>query len=222
MGKMRNIWTKYWPYLVTVLLWAVIAVALFSCIGCNRSLKKENEQLREELARQQQYVPLKRDTIRDTVEVVTQKVVEVEKVKEVLTKEDKELLKDLGTKVSAIESFQKIGMMTQAEVKLSSDAVAANTTEAVAANDTDAQPKEREPPVDSVLVFKDAWLDLKYNTINNNLLIQLRDSLAISVEKEYKRKFLWWRWGTKGYQVKAVSFNPYSTIRYNTYVKRKR
>ena len=48
--------------------------------GCNK-YKKENERLREELAKAQQYVPLKKDTIRDTVEVVTQKVVEVEKTR---------------------------------------------------------------------------------------------------------------------------------------------
>ena len=215
MEKMRNMWMKYWPYLVTVLLWVVTAVSVHSCIGCERALEKENEQLREELARQQQYVPLKRDTIRDTVEVVTQKIVEVEKMKEVLTREDKELLKDLGTKVSAIESFQKIGMITRAEVTLSHDTIVAEKTD-------DAQPREREPPVDSVLTYKDAWLDLKFNPGNSFLLIQICDSLAISVEREYKKKFLWWRWGTKGYQVKAVSFNPYTTIRYNTYVKRKR
>jgi hypothetical protein len=46
--------------------------------------------------------------------------------------------------------------------------------------------------------------------------------LAIAVEKEYKRRFLWWKWGTKGYRVKAVSFCPYTTIRYNTYIKKKR
>ena len=60
--------------------------------GCNK-YKKENERLREELAKAQQYVPLKKDTIRDTVEVVTQKVIEVEKIKEVLSKEDKALIK---------------------------------------------------------------------------------------------------------------------------------
>ena len=70
------------------------------CIGCtNRELKKEIELLREQLAKQQQYVPLQRDTIRDSVEVITQKVVEVQKVKEALTKEDKELLNDINMKV---------------------------------------------------------------------------------------------------------------------------
>lgn len=204
---MKEFCKKYWPYGVTILFWVICILAV--CCGCDRKLKKENEQLREELAKAQQYVPLKRDTIRDTVQMITQQIVEVEKVKDVLTKEDKELLKDMNAKINAIESFQKIGMETMANVVLARDTA-------------DDAENERLPPKDSVLTYKDAWLDLKYNTLNQNLLILLHDSLAISVEREYKKRFLWWKWGTKGYQVKAVSFNPYSTIRYNTYVKRKR
>ena len=212
MRTMKNIWKKYWPYIVMLGLWVLVAVLACSC---DRSLKKENEKLRQELAHAQQYTPLQRDTIRDTVEMITQKIVEVERVKEALTKEDRQLLKDMDAKIQAIESFQKIGMMTQAEVALSHDTIVAEKTD-------DAQPKEREPPVDSLLTFRDAWLDLKYNPVNSFLLIQLRDSLAIAVEKEYKRRFLWWKWGTKGYKVKAVSFCPYTTIRYNTYVRKRR
>lgn len=205
---MKNIWRKFWPYIVTVAAW-VLVLAILSVHSCDRRLKKENEQLREELTKAQQYVPLKRDTIRDTVQMITQQIVEVEKVKEVLSKDDKQLLKDMNAKISAIESYQKIGMETMAEVVLSRDTV-------------DNAANERLPPKDSLLTFHDAWLDLKYNMLNQSLLIRLQDSLAIAVEREYKKKFLWWRWGTKGYQVKAVSFNPYTTIKYNTYVKRKR
>lgn len=211
----KKILDRYWPYFAVFLFWGLIAFLLFSFVGCNRTLKKENEMLRQELAHAQQYVPLKRDTIRDTVEVVTQKVVEVEKVKEVLTKEDKELLKDLGTKISALESYQKIGLMTQTEVALSSPTLSQEG--AVMKSDSKSEDNK-----DSVLTYKDAWLDLKYNTMLSLLSIQLHDSLAIAVEKEYKKKFLWWRWGTKGYQVKVVSFNPYTTVNYNSYVKRKR
>ena len=181
-------------------------------LSCDRGLKKEIEQLRQELARQQQYVPLQRDTIRDTVQMITQQIVEVEKVKEVLSKDDKQLLKDMNAKISAIESYQKIGMETMAEVTLARDTIARNGDDAE---------NERLPP-DSLFTFHDAWLDLKYNMLNQSLLIRLQDSLAIAVEKEYKKKFLWWKWGVKGYQVKAVSFNPYTTVKYNTYVKRKR
>lgn len=190
-----------WPYLLGIGFWVLAALVFFdSCEG--RKLKKENEQLREQLARQQQYVPLQRDTIRDTVEVVTQQVIEVERVKNVLTTEDRELLKDIDVRVSAIESYQKLSTKTEAEVKL-------------------AQPDSKSEGRDSLLTYKDAWLDLTYHTNDSVLLIELQDSLAIAVEKEYKRRFLWWRWGTKGYKVKAVSFNPYTSIRYNTYVKAK-
>ena len=187
------------------LILAGVALLIFLC-GCDRKLKKENEMLREELARQQQYVPLHRDTIRDSVEVITQKVIEVEKIKEVISDEDKALIKDLGSRVKDLESYQKLGTRTEAGVTLS------------ASKDSSDSKSER----DSILRYSDAWLNLKYNLEDSFLLIQLHDSLAIAVEKEYKRKFLWWKWGVKGYQVKAVSFCPYTTIRYNTFVKRKR
>lgn len=187
------------------LILAGVALLIFLC-GCDRKLKKENEMLREELAKAQQYVPLHRDTIRDSIEVITQKVIEVEKIKEVISDEDKALIKDLGSRVKDLESYQKLGTQTEVGVTLA------------ASKDSSDSKSER----DSILRYSDAWLNLKYNLEDSFLLIQLRDSLAIAVEKEYKRKFLWWKWGTKGYQVKAVSFCPYTTIRYNTFVKRKR
>lgn len=201
---MKNIWRKYWPYLVVLAVWVLAAVLICSC---DRRLKKENEKLRQELAHAQQYVPLQRDTIRDTVQMIVQPIVELEKVKEGLSKEDQQLLKDMNAKIQAIESFQKMSTLTEAEVTLTSS------------NEAEDKGSSQR---DSVLVFNDAWLDLKYNTLNQNLLIRLQDSLAIAVEKEYKRRFLWWKWGTKGYRVKAVSFCPYTTIRYNTYIKKKR
>lgn len=201
---MKNIWRKYWPYLVVLALWVLAAVLICSC---DRRLKKENEKLRQELAHAQQYVPLQRDTIRDTVQMIVQPIVELEKVKEGLSKEDQQLLKDMNAKISAIESYQKMSALTEAEVTLTSS------------NEAEDKGSSQR---DSVLVFKDAWLDLKYNSLNQSLLIRLQDSLAIAVEKEYKKKFLWWKWGTKGYRVKAVSFCPYTTIRYNTYIKKKR
>lgn len=203
---MKKFLKTYWPYLTLIAFWVVVGLLVYSFVGCDRALKKENEMLREELARQQQYTPLKREKIRDTVEVVVQKVYEVEKVKEVLTKEDKELLKDLNMKVSALESYQKMGTVTEAEVTLTPS------------NEADDKGSSQQ---DSILTYSDAWMDFKYNSISNNLMVRFQDSLAIAVEKEYKKKFLWWHWGTKGYQVKAVSFNPYTTIKYNSYVRRK-
>ena len=180
----------WWPWLVCVALW-VVAICLFSC---DRGLKKEIEQLRQELARQQQYVPLQRGTIRDTVEIITQKVVEVEKIKEVLTKEDKLLLKDLSMKASDVESYQKMSNVIHDTVTL----------------------VQR----DSLMEYHDTWTDFTYK--EGLLSYRMRDSLAIAVKRQHKHKFLWWKWGTKGYEVKAVNFNPHASIRYNTFVKRKR
>ena len=183
----------WWPWLVCIALW-VVAICLFSC---DHGLKKENERLREELAKAQQYVPLQRRTIRDTVEIITQKVVEVEKIKEVLTKEDKLLLKDLSMKVSDVESYQKMSNVIHDTVTLMVKDTSSNT-----------------------LYYKDAWTEFEYQ--NRRLKYSVKDSIAVALKREYKHKFLWWRWGVKGYDVKMVNFNPHASIRYNTYVKAKK
>ena len=181
-----------------VLTAIVAAVGVLLLFGCNGRLKRENELLRRELALAQKYVPLQRDTIRDTVEVVTQKVVEVEKVKSAITKEERELLKDLGLKVRELESLQQTGIVTKDTVWL------------VGKDSTDGSP----------LVYHDAWTDIEYR--DKRMVYAMRDSLAIALRKEYKHRFLFFRWGTKGYEVKVANFNPHSSVRYNTFVKKRR
>ena len=179
------------------LLWPAFLLLVFCFSSCNRELKKEIEMLREELARQQQYVPLKKDTIHDSVEVVTQKIIEVERIKEVLTDEDRVLLKDAGIAAKELLSLQKMGTETKDSVTL----------------------EKKDSTEDAPLYYKDAWAEFEFN--NRKLKYSVRDSLAIAVKQEFKHRFLWWKWGVKGYEVKAVNFNPHSTIRYNTYIKRK-
>ena len=183
--------------IIALLIALALTIVAFVMTGCN-GLRKENERLREELAKAQQYVPLKRDTIRDTVETITQKVVEVVKIKEVLTDEDRKLLKDAGIAAKELISLQKTGMETKDSVNLS-------------AKDTTRE--------DSPLYYKDAWAEFEF--YNKKLKYSVKDSLAIAVRKEFNHRFLWWKWGTKGYNVKVMNFNPHSTIRYNTFIKRK-
>lgn len=188
---MRKWIETWWPWVLCIVFWAALAYLLYSF---RSGLRKENEQLRQELALAQQHVPLQRDTIRDTVEVVTQKIVEVEKIKEVLSKEDEQLLKDLSLKASELESYQKMSNVIHDTVTL----------------------VQR----DSLMEYHDAWADFTYK--EGLLSYRMRDSLAIVVKKQHKHKFLWWRWGTKGYEVKVANHNPHASIRYNTFVKRKR
>ena len=173
-------------------------VVLFALTGCNRELKKEIELLREELARQQQYAPLNRDTIRDSVSTITQKVIEVERIKEVLSKEDKQLIKDLGMKVKELEALQKTGLETKDSVELA----------------------KKDSTENAPLIYHDAWTDFELR--ENKLSYTMRDSLAIAIEREYRHRFLWLKWKVKGYNVKVANFNPHSSIRYNTFVKKGR
>lgn len=216
---------KWWSYLACILFWAVLALCLCSC---DSRLRRENERLRQELSVAQQHTPLRRDTIRDTVEIITQQIVEVERIKEVLSKEDRRLLKDLSLKVSDLESFQKLGTTTADTVLLTVPSAAVSqqpnqsepnlSQQAVAEQPSQPSP----PPSDSVLTYHDAWTDFTFYPRTSRLSYRMRDSLAITVKRHPRHRFLFLKWGTKGYEVKVVNHNPRSTIRYNTFVKRRR
>ena len=201
---------KHLEGIYALVAYIIFLAVLFLLTSCDRALRKEIESLREELAKQQQYVPLQRDTIRDSVEVITQKVREVEKIKEVLSKEDKQLIKDLGMKVKELEALQKTGIETRDTVYLT--AAVPQPTE------QDSVPTEQ----DSLLVYKDAWTEIEYDQRQRKMTYKVKDSLDIALKREYKHRFLIFKWGTKGYDVKTVNFNPHATIKYNTYVKKKR
>ena len=46
----------------------------------------------------------------------------------------------------------------------------------------------------------------------------VRDSFVTDVTRIYKHRFLWLRWGTKGYQVHHVNFNPNVDVKYNQFI----
>jgi len=64
--------------------------------------------------------------------------------------------------------------------------------------------------------YSSKWIDAK--TKDDSLVIRTRDSLDIFVSRIYRHKLLWWKWGTKGYEVNIVNHNPNSTITYNKVV----
>lgn len=201
-------------------LFVILSLGLLSACS-NTSLRKENERLRNELARQQQYAPLQRDTIHDSVEVITQKIVEIQMVKEVLTDADRQLLRDVGIGVKQLESLQKTSLSTSDTVQL--------TNSPVPSVAISSQPNSQHPPSsegqedpDSILRYSDAWADFEYWSRQRKLIYSVRDSLAIAVRREYKHRFLFFHWGLKGYEVKVVNFNPHSTIRHNTFIKKKK
>ena len=121
-----------------------------------------------------------------------------------LTADEKALLKDLQVKVSEIESMQKTAMESAGQVHLAPDSTKGGSGDSVA-----------------LLGYRDEWIDFQFNPITDNLHFRTRDSIVAVVKRQYKHRFLWWRWKVKGYEVKLVNFNPYSTIHYNTFIQDK-
>lgn len=156
--------------------------------------KKANEALKMQLHQLQlKYSPMQRDTIRDSVKLVTQQVMVMDRGEYKLLAADRKLLEDLNLKLRQVVSDQRVSMVT-------SDTVKTNR-------------------LNSVYSYSDAWLSLRLDTADSILTYRARDSLQCIVARQFKHKFLWWKWGTKGYNVKVLNFNPHSTLLYNSYIQ---
>ena len=86
----------------------------------------------------------------------------------------------------------------------------------------DTIPKHKWVPSEEVpgcLEYVDKWATITACFSDSMVMYTFRDSLAMIVHRVPKRRFLWWRWGTKGYKVEVVNFNPKSTIKFNEFVR---
>lgn len=156
--------------------------------------KKANEALKMQLHQLQlKYSPMQRDTIRDSVKLVTQQVMVMDRGEYKLLAADRKLLEELNLKLRQVVSDQRVSMVTSDTVKTKR--------------------------LNSVYSYSDAWLSLRLDTADSILTYRARDSLQCIVARQFKHKFLWWKWGTKGYNVKVLNFNPHSTILYNSYIQ---
>lgn len=182
-----------------IIIFAVLIVIIAMIIGIHyryKAVKLEDDIacMSVELAHAQ--IPMQRETIRDSIPVVTQTVVEVvpKKMMEALAA-DQQLIKDLQLKIQQLESMQTTTLET-------SDTVTA-----------------QYQPHDSCFYYSDQWADLSMQLKDTTFYYNIRDSLATVVYREYRHHFLWWKWGTKGYRLKIVNFNPHARIIYNKYIK---
>lgn len=157
--------------------------------------QRQKEQELNEILHQLQLKcsPAQRDTIRDSVCVVTQQVLQMPKGEFRLYAADRQLLQDLNLRVSQIMAEQRTSVITADSVKTSR--------------------------LGGVYTYRDNWLDLRLDTADSMLTYRARDSLQTIVARQYRHKFLWWRWGTKGYDVKVINHNPHSTLLYNSYIQ---
>lgn len=169
---------------------------LFYCQTANRLMeaRAKADRLSVELAHAR--IPMQRDTIHDSIEVVTQTVVEVvpKRMREAMAA-DRRLIKELKLRIGQLEAVQTTVIET-----------------------SDSAPA-RHNEDDSLYYYNDQWADISLNLRDSTFYYNIRDSLSTVVYREYKHRFLWWRWGTKGYRVKMVNFNPHARVTYNKYIK---
>lgn len=190
---LKNILRNSWP-------WIVVLVVLVGLLIASRrkyeSIKQDKERLSVEFSHAQIDPLIVHDTIRDSVPISTTPVVLMEKSTYKKDIADRQLLKDMGLGTGQIESQQTAGSSYTDTVRMT------ETREAV-------------------LHYSDRWTDLTLSMKppDTTLVYSVRDSVVTFVYREYKHRFLWWKWGTKGYKVKVVNFNPHATIRYNEYIK---
>lgn len=190
---------------IKILIWAVLAtiVAVAALVSAGAKaikvgeLEADVDRLSLELSNAQ--IPLQRDTIRDSIEVVSQVVVEVvpKHLKEALAADEK-LIKEMGLKIKQLESMQT----TVVEI--------GDTVPATFQEDRD------------LFSYSDKWADLSLDLKDTTFYYNIRDSLSTVVYREYRHHFLWWKWGTKGYRLKIVNFNPRARVTYNKYIQAER
>lgn len=152
-------------------------------------------------------IPLKPDTIRDSIPVVTQRVVTIDKTDYKQQAADRELIKELEMKVSQIEAENTMLRKTLGQVTLkpvNPDTVTSGVV---------------TPERDSMFAYHDRWLDFLLDTRSGALNYAVRDSFKTFIDRVPRHRFLWMRWGVKGYYLKIVNFNPHSHVEYNQYLK---
>lgn len=114
--------------------------------------------------------------------------------REVKNSVEKFIAKGIGFERSSVESKMNLSVSTEDTVKM-------------------------KPHRDSVLNYQDKWLTAKVNLYDSTMIYRARDSLTQYIERIFKHRFLWWKWGTKGYRVHIVNHNPHSKIDYADYIR---
>ncbi|MCR4602479.1 MAG: hypothetical protein K5683_02950 [Prevotella sp.] len=181
---------------IILIIAAVLAavLCLFLERSCSRasSLESQVRDLQVQLAHSQ--VPIKTDTIRDSIVVTTVRVVEVDKTDYKKQLADRQLIKDLQIKLSDVTAENRSLREMAGKVAL---------------HGADS---------DSVISYHDRWADFDFNRKSRVLDYKVRDSVVTYIDRIPKHKFLWWRWGTKGYKVSHVNFNPNAEVKFESFI----
>ena len=185
-------------YIIFAAITAVLLVSI--SILYNMYKKERNERIRQETNVEVLNDSVKRSTIRDSLNVASISALnyDIDELKKYRA-EDLQIIKDLKIKKKNVESITKVSTSTKDTLRKE-----------------DLIPIPDKP---DCLHFKDKWSDIITCHKDSTIEYNYTDSLDIIADRIPKHKFLWWQWGTKGYKVNVVNFNPHSTIKYLEYIK---
>lgn len=181
---------KYFSFFVGVLILAATGIIVYPAW-----IKKQYEvkELQAQLAHARTYKSVVSEVLHDSSTAVTQPASNIGKHAYKREFANRKLLKELDVKPRDVAAQSDIATHTSDSVKLA--------------------------PRDSVFSYHDKWVQFKFSLRDSLLSYQVRDSLSTFVIREYKHRFLFWKWGTRGYKIKIVNFNPHSKIIYSQYIK---
>ena len=183
--------------LLAIALAALLATgicALSICGGKDRQIAHLNAQLDKATAAPSPIIIT--DTIRDTVTVATTAAASVSRHDYKTAVADRTLLNDTGIRASAVTSQLTTAQTMADSVKL-----------------------RQHTPDSAVFAYSDRWATLRLSLRDTTLRYAVRDSIVTIVSRDFRHRFLWWRWGTRGYHVRLLNFNPHATVGYLQYVK---
>lgn len=159
---------------------------------------------KEERERQQSNVEIlnsdiKRYKVRDSLNIASVEALNytVDELKKYRA-DDLRLINDLKIKNKNLESLTKVTTYTTDTIYKDHWHPAANNP--------------------NCLEYSDKWATITACFKDSTVAYSLRDSLDIAVSRVPKHKFLWWRWGTKGYKINVVNFNSRSSVEYVEYI----
>lgn len=181
---------RYFSFFVGVLILAATGIIVYPAW-----IKKQYEvkELQAQLAHARTYKSVVSEVLHDSSTVVTQPASNIDKHAYKREFANRKLLKELDVKPRDVAAQSDIATHASDSVKLASR--------------------------DSVFSYHDKWVQFKFSLRDSLLSYQVRDSLSTFVIREYKHRFLFWKWGTRGYKIKIVNFNPHSKIIYSQYIK---
>lgn len=183
--------------LLAIALAALLATgicALSICGGKDRQIAHLNAQLDKSLAAPSPIIIT--DTIRDTVTVATTAAASVSRHDYKTGIADLALLDDIDITPSTVTSQLATAQTVSDSVLL-----------------------RPHTPDSAVFSYSDHWATFRLSLRDTTLRYAVRDSIVTIVSRDFRHRFLWWRWGVKGYRVKLVNFNPHASVKYLQYIK---